>query len=52
MAETVSVADKHPFQERINYQGDLAPLLQNVCGSFGVGGYKKHQGIPVGYEDF
>lgn len=52
MVEAENVAPKHPFQERINYQGGLTPLLQNVCGSFGIGEYQALEVIPAGYEDF
>lgn len=39
------------FQERINYQGDLKPLLQKVSIDFEIGEYISHSLIPIGYED-
>jgi Ser/Thr protein kinase RdoA (MazF antagonist) len=40
------------FQKRINYQGDLKPILQQVCNDFNLGVYQSFQIIPIGYEDF
>lgn len=42
----------HEFQERINYHGDLNPLLNNVCLDFDLGKYESHDVVPIGYEDF
>lgn len=40
------------FQRRINYQGNLKPFLQQICKDFSIGEYRKHEIIPIGYEDF
>jgi Ser/Thr protein kinase RdoA (MazF antagonist) len=40
------------FQKRINYQGDLNPILQNVCRDFDIGKYASYEMVPIGYEDF
>jgi len=40
------------FQERINYRGDLEPLMENICADFNLGKYKSHVIVPIGYEDF
>lgn len=40
------------FQRRINYQGDLKPLLQQICQDFDIGEYKSYEVVPIGYEDF
>jgi len=42
----------HIFQKRINYQGDLEPLLEKVCIDFSIGEYKSYKIVPIGYEDF
>ncbi len=42
----------HSFQKRIHYQGDLHPLLQQVCKDFDIGQYTSHGVIPIGHEDF
>lgn len=42
----------HEFQERINYRGNLEPLMKNVCTDFNLGEYKSHDIVPIGYEDF
>lgn len=39
------------FQTRISYHGDLKILLSEVCQDFGLGTYRTHQMITVGYED-
>jgi len=39
------------FQERIDYRGDLIKLAERVCNDFGIGEYKAHKIITVGYED-
>jgi len=40
------------FQKRINYQGNLKPLLQQACKDFSIGEYKNYEIVPIGYEDF
>lgn len=40
------------FQKRINYQGDLNPILRNVCRDFQIGEYTSYEIVPIGYEDF
>lgn len=40
------------FQKRINYQGELEPLLTQTCKEFDIGAYNSHYIIPIGYEDF
>lgn len=40
------------FQQRIDYQGDLRPLLIQVCKDYQIGEYCSHEIIPLGYEDF
>jgi len=42
----------HAFQGRINYGGDLRPILSKVCEDYGIGKYKVHNVVLVGYEDF
>ena len=39
------------FQNRIQYKGELKPLLENVCGDYNLGSYSTHKVITVGYED-
>lgn len=41
----------HEFQTRIQYQGDLQILLQEICRRYGLGDYIGSQVISVGYED-
>src|SRR5688572_20522085 len=38
-------------QDRINYQGDLKVLLDQVCDDYQLGKYKSHRIITHGYED-
>ena len=40
------------FQERINYSGNLAPLLQEICTLYGDEKLIEYNVISVGYEDF
>ncbi len=40
------------FQKRIGWEGDVSPLLQEVCATYDIGTYQSHQSIPIGYEDF
>jgi len=42
----------HPFQKRINYQGQLSELLKQVTGDYDFGNYQSHKIATVGYEDF
>lgn len=39
------------FQKRINYDGNLAPILSQVSRDYHLGQYKAHRVIPFGYED-
>jgi Ser/Thr protein kinase RdoA (MazF antagonist) len=39
------------LQKRIDYTGDLAPVLRMVCSDFVLGDYRSHKLVPVGYED-
>lgn len=39
------------FQKRIGYTGELKLLLFEVCKDFGLGDYKSHRVITIGYED-
>ena len=41
-----------PLQNRIAYQGDLTPLLEQVVADFELGNYVIHQIVTVGSEDF
>lgn len=45
------MSEERVFQQRINFQGDLRFLLSRVCEDFGLGDYKLHRVITVGYED-
>ena len=40
------------YQERLNYQGDLKPILQKACVAYNVGNLVKFSLIETGYEDF
>ena len=40
------------FQQRIHYQGSLAPVLMDVCQDFSLGEYISHNVLEIGYEDF
>lgn len=40
------------FQDRINYKGDIKHLMDLVCEDYGIGKYKSHKVIELGYEDF
>ncbi len=39
------------FQERIDYHGELPPLLHQVTKDYDLGEYQSHSIIPIGYED-
>ncbi len=40
------------FQKRINFKGDIKPLLEQVSKEYKLGKYVSHTVISVGYEDF
>ncbi len=40
------------FQKRIDYQGDLRLLFDQVCLGYGIGAYVSHEVVLNGYEDF
>lgn len=39
------------FQDRLNYRGDLTPVLRAACAAYGIGELSGHQIIETGYED-
>jgi Ser/Thr protein kinase RdoA (MazF antagonist) len=40
------------FQQRIDYQGDIKPLMSKVCSDYQIGDYHSRRVVPTGYEDF
>ncbi len=46
------MVNENNFQQRINYKGDIKPVLLQVCKDFSLGEYLFHKEIPMGYEDF
>lgn len=40
------------FLQRINYSGDLAELMSQVCADYKIGNYRSHKMVTIGYEDF
>ena len=42
----------HDLQRRIEYQGDLRPVLEQACKDYKIGAYAGHKIILIGYEDF
>ncbi|MDP2671790.1 MAG: phosphotransferase [bacterium] len=40
------------FQKRIGYEGEIEPLLKEVCLSYGFGQYFSWKTLTSGYEDF
>ena len=40
------------FQKRIEFEGDIVPVLKQVCTDFNIGDYCSHSVAPIGYEDF
>lgn len=46
------MTNESTFQKRISYQGDIKPILLQVCKDFSLGEYQSHKVITVGYEDF
>jgi Ser/Thr protein kinase RdoA (MazF antagonist) len=42
----------NPIQKRINYSGDIIPLIEDICREYSLGTYKSHNVITTGYEDF
>lgn len=39
------------FIDRLNYSGDLAPLVERVCSAYDIGALKSFSVIETGYED-
>lgn len=44
--------EEQKFQSRITFTGDLIGPLAAICEGFGLGEYKNHNAILVGYEDY
>jgi len=44
--------DENTFQKRIGFEGNIKPVLLQVCKDFSLGEYLSHKVIPMGYEDF
>jgi len=44
--------DEKKFQSRIAFTGDLSEPLNLICRDYELGGYKSHEVVLVGYEDF
>lgn len=44
--------NENTFQKRIGYEGDIKPVLLQICKDFSLGKYLSHKVIPIGYEDF
>lgn len=42
---------KDDFSGRIDFHGDIKPLLVSVCQDYGLGDYCNHEFITIGYED-
>ena len=40
------------FQKRIEYQGDLKPVFEDVCQQYNLGNFISFNIIKSGYEDF
>lgn len=39
------------FQDRIEYQGDLKQFFSQACADYSIGSYRRHNIVPMGYED-
>lgn len=39
------------FLKRIEFQGEFAQLMSQVCADYRIGGYRSYAIIPFGYED-
>ena len=39
------------YMSRISYDGDLTTVLTEITTEFGLGSYRSHELIPIGYED-
>jgi Ser/Thr protein kinase RdoA (MazF antagonist) len=42
----------HEFQKRINFSGDIKPLLEEICANYKIGDFLDYKVIEVGYEDY
>ncbi|MCL2439048.1 MAG: phosphotransferase [Alphaproteobacteria bacterium] len=40
------------YEARLNFKGDLAPVIRRACAAYGVGEMMKFKLIEAGYEDY